>query len=202
MQTGYALLECGSVRQKNSQSILIKNLFDACVGAIGFWLFGYAFAFGDVNGGFIGSNPNLYAAAGFDNLREDHFLNWIFHFSFAATSSTIVQGALAERCQLNTYVIFSFIQTSFIYPIVVAWNWGRGWLYVLGFHDFAGATTVHVVGGTAALWGAIILGERYGKSRHDERRRTERENNIIRNSVNFEGGEFQKIMQHVNKDYR
>ena len=84
----------------------------------------------------------------------------------------------------------------------MAWNWGRGWLYVLGFHDFAGATTVHVVGGTAALWGAIILGERYGKSKHDLRRRTERENNIMRNSVNFEGGEFQKIIQHVNKDYR
>jgi Amt family ammonium transporter len=109
MQTGFAMLECGSVRQKNSQSILIKNLFDACVGAIGFWLVGYAFAFGDVNGGFIGSNPDLWAANGFNNLKEDHFLNWIFHFSYASTSATIVSGALAERCQLNTYVIFSFI---------------------------------------------------------------------------------------------
>ena len=191
MQTGYCLLECGSVRQKNSQSILIKCLFDACVGAIGFWLIGYSLAFGNVNGGFIGgSDAKYYAGSGFENLRDDHFLNWIFHFSFAATSSTIVSGALSERCQLNTYIIFSFIQTTIIYPIVVAWTWGRGWLYTLGFQDFAGTTVVHVVGGTAALWGAIILGERYGKSKADEKRRTLRENNIIRNSVNFETGEF------------
>lgn len=108
MQTGFALLECGSVRQKNSQSILIKNLFDACVGAIGFWLVGYSFAFGNVNGGFIGSDPNMYAAAGFDNEKRDNYLNWLFHFAYASTSATIISGALAERCQLNTYVIFSF----------------------------------------------------------------------------------------------
>ena len=167
MQTGYALLECGSVRQKNSSSILIKNLFDACVGALGFWLIGYGLAFGNVNGGFIGTTKYLFAASGFESVREDHYLNWIFHFSFAATSATIVSGALAERCQLNTYVIFSFLQTTIIYPIVVAWTWGRGWLFTLGFEDFAGTTVVHVVGGTAALWGAIILGERYGKSRAD-----------------------------------
>lgn len=98
MQTGFALLECGSVRQKNSQSILIKNLFDACVGAIGFWLVGYAFAFGSPNGGFIGSDPNLFAASGFENDPRDNYLNWIFHFAYASTSATIISGALAERC--------------------------------------------------------------------------------------------------------
>jgi Amt family ammonium transporter len=177
-------------------------LFDACVGAIGFWLVGYTFAFGNVNGGFIGADPNLWAANGFNNVREDHFLNWIFHFSYASTSATIVSGALAERCQLNTYVIFSFIQTSFIFPVVCAWNWGRGWLYVMGFHDFAGSATVHLVGGTAAFWGAWIIGERYGKAKQRDAKKKNEENNILRNSVNFEAGEFQKIMDHVNKDYR
>jgi Amt family ammonium transporter len=77
---------------------LIKNLFDACIGAIGYWLVGYAFSFGNVNGGFIGTDSNLFAASGFENVREDHYLNWIFHLSYASTSATIVSGALAERC--------------------------------------------------------------------------------------------------------
>ena len=135
------------------------------MGAIGFWLFGYAWAFGDVNGGFIGSSNNLYAASGFDNVPEDHFLNWTFRFSYVANSATITAGALAERCQLYTYIIFSFIQTSFIFPVTMAWTWGRGWLYVMGFHDFAGTCIVHVLGGAAAFWGAWILGERYGKAK-------------------------------------
>jgi Amt family ammonium transporter len=96
MQCGFALLECGSVRQKNSTSILIKNLFDACVGCIGFWLVGYAFAFGDVKS-FIGGSPDFFASSGFEKMPEDHYLLWIFHFAFASTSATIVSGSLAER---------------------------------------------------------------------------------------------------------
>jgi Amt family ammonium transporter len=164
MQTGFALLECGSVRQKNSSSILIKNLFDACIGSIGFWLVGYAFAFGDVKQ-FIGGSPDYFASSGFEKLPEDNYLLWIFHFSFASTSASIVSGSLAERCQLNSYIIYSFLQTSFIYPVVVAWTWGGGWLTQMGFHDFAGVSTIHMVGGCAGLVGASILGERYGKDK-------------------------------------
>ena len=97
MQLGFALVECGSVRQKNANSILIKNLFDACVGCIGWWLLGFGFAFGDVNGGFIGTNKYYFAAYGFEKVSEDLYMSWIFHFAFAATSATIVSGALAER---------------------------------------------------------------------------------------------------------
>lgn len=165
MQCGFALLECGSVRQKNATSILIKNLFDACVGCIGFWLVGYAFAFGDVKS-FIGGSPDFFASSGFEKMPEDHYLLWIFHFAFASTSATIVSGSLAERTQLNTYILFSFLLTSFIYPVVAAWNWGGGWLQQRGFHDFAGVTTIHLVGGTAGLCGAAILGERLGKEKH------------------------------------
>ena len=96
MQAGFALLECGMVRAKNSTSILIKNLFDACVGSIAFWLFGYAFAFGDV-GLFIGGSPDFFAGIGFEKVPEDHYLLWIFHFAFASLSATIVSGSLAER---------------------------------------------------------------------------------------------------------
>jgi Amt family ammonium transporter len=104
MQSGFALVECGSVRAKNSRNILIKNLFDACIGAIAFWCLGYGFAFGDVNGGFIGSDNKYFAASGFETkvsgkfvLEDDHYVLWMFQFSFAATAATIVSGSLAER---------------------------------------------------------------------------------------------------------
>ena len=97
MQLGFALLECGQVRQKNANSVLIKNLFDACVGCIGWWLFGFAFAFGRVDGGFIGFNKAFFATNDLESFPEDYYLSWVFHFAFAATSATIVAGALAER---------------------------------------------------------------------------------------------------------
>jgi Amt family ammonium transporter len=97
MQLGFAMLECGSIRQKNANSILIKNLFDACVGCIAWWLIGFAFAFGNVNGGFIGYDINFFASNGLEDLPQDYYLSWVFHFAFACTSATIVSGALAER---------------------------------------------------------------------------------------------------------
>jgi ammonium transporter, Amt family len=99
MQAGFAMVEVGSVRQKNAHNILIKNLFDAVAGAIAFWLVGYGFAFGQrgEKGGFIGDDPQLFAASGFDDTEFNHYLQWIFQFSFAATSTTIVSGSLAER---------------------------------------------------------------------------------------------------------
>jgi ammonium transporter, Amt family len=181
MQAGFALVETGCVRQKNAQSILIKNVFDSAVGCVGFYLIGYAFAFGNVNY-FIGYGPKYFAASGFSELAFDNYKWWIFQYSFAATSATIVSGSLAERCQLTTYICFSFFMTSFIYPVVVAWvwavevqddgtqtGWGTGWLKNLGYVDFAGSSVVHVVGGICALWGAKILGPRYGKEKEVER---------------------------------
>jgi Amt family ammonium transporter len=113
-------------------------------------------------------------------MAYDNYKWWIFQYSFAATSATIVSGSLAERCQLTTYICFSFFMTSFIYPVVVAWvwavdelddgtktGWGTGWLKNLGYVDFAGSSVVHVVGGICALWGAKILGPRYGKEKED-----------------------------------
>lgn len=164
MQAGFALVEVGSVRHKNTRVTLIKNMFDACFGTIGFWLIGYGFAMGDVKA-FIGGNGNFFASSGFEEISKDQYLIFIWQFAFASTSSTIVSGSLAERCQIYTYIGFSFLLTSFIYPVVVAWNWGGGWLYQRGFHDFAGVTTVHMVGGAAALCGAYMLGERIGKSK-------------------------------------
>lgn len=182
MQAGFALVETGSVRHKNAQSILIKNVFDSAIGCIGFYLIGYAFAFGNVHS-FMGFDSKYFAVSGFWEMEMDNYKWWIFQYSFAATAATIVSGALAERCQLTTYICFSFFMTSFIYPVVVAWvwavnpnsegmdtGWGNGWLNHLGYIDFAGSSVVHVVGGTCALWGAKILGERYGKDKERIRR--------------------------------
>lgn len=96
MQCGFALLQCGSLRQKNSTYILIENLFNACVGCLGFWLIGYAFAFGDVKD-FIGGSPDFFASAGFEKIPEDHYLLWVFHWAFACFAANIVSGSIAER---------------------------------------------------------------------------------------------------------
>ena len=108
----------------------MKNLFDACAGCIGWWLVGYGFAYGNVMAnGFIGGDGWFFAASGFEKQKDDHYLNFIFQFSFAATAASIVAGSLAERTQLITYICFSFMMTSFIYPVVVAWVWAEGgWL--------------------------------------------------------------------------
>ena len=199
MQCGFALVECGSVRQKNSTSILIKNMFDTCVGSIGFWLVGYAFAFGDVKN-FIGGSPDYFASSGFEQMPEDHYLLWIFECAFSTTAASIVSGSLAERCQLTSYVLFSFLLTSFIYPVGAAWNWGGGWLEQRGFHDFAGVTTIHMVGGVCGFCGAAILGERLGMERYRQKQRDQTEeqkfNQIFQNSK-----EYKKVINHVNKDY-
>ena len=95
---GFALLECGSVRAKSAKSILIKNMFDAVVGFVGFWLIGYSLAYGDVKYFIGGGDPNYYATNGFENIEADKYLDWIFQAAFAATAATIVSGSLAERC--------------------------------------------------------------------------------------------------------
>ena len=121
MQAGFALVENGTVRKKNSSNILIKNMFDACAGAMAFWLVGYGFAYGTVDGkaNFINYGGWAFASSGFKNEEDNHYLGWCFQFSFAATAATIVSGSLAERTQLIAYFIFSFLMTAFIYPVVV-----------------------------------------------------------------------------------
>ena len=156
-------MENGSVRSKNSKNILIKNMFDVCIGAILFWIIGYSFAFGEKPSGFIGGDSVTIFGQGFDQARDkDHYAIWIFQFSFAATASTIVSGSLAERTMLPTYIIFSALMTGFIYPTIVAWTWGEGWLFKLGFTDFAGCGIVHMTGGVAGFFGTMVLGPRIG----------------------------------------
>jgi ammonium transporter, Amt family len=158
MQLGFSFLEVGSVSIKNTSNILIKNQFDTFVGAIGFYLIGFAFM-NNANGGVIGDGSFFFCM----NLTREEFRRWIFQFSFCTTSATIVSGSLAERVFCDTYIIFSFLMAAFIFPVASSWLWGHGWLYDLGFKDFAGAGMVHSLGGMGGLVGTMILGPRYGK---------------------------------------
>lgn len=157
MQAGFTLVESGFTRSKNVINIVMKNLMDLAIGSLAFWLFGYTLMYGESIGSFMGS-PSL-----FYNVREDMH-NLFFQTVFCATASTIVSGAVAERTKFSSYVIFSLIMTTLIYPISGHWVWqGDGWLTDLGFIDFAGSTVVHSVGGWAALVMAALVGPRIGK---------------------------------------
>jgi ammonium transporter, Amt family len=162
MQAGFALVEAGFTRSKNTTNILFKNLMDFCIGTIVFWLIGYGLMFGTGNG-FIGafelfSKTDHGAAVNLPNLAF-----FFFQLVFAATSATIVSGAMAERTKFKSYLIYSAVISLVIYPISGHWIWGGGWLSQLSFHDFAGSTVVHSVGGWLSLAGAFILGPRIGK---------------------------------------
>ncbi|KAL9955945.1 hypothetical protein ACROYT_G037351 [Oculina patagonica] len=171
MQTGFAFLEAGSVRSKNTTNILIKNFLDVFIGAVAYWLVGYAFAFGADSNGFIGHK--YFALA---DLPIDKYSHWFFHFVFAATAATIVSGAMAERTEFKAYLMYSVFLTGFVYPTVTHWAWDEnGWLYAgleyttdnvtmaVTYQDFAGSGVVHVVGGTVALVGAAVVGPRIEK---------------------------------------
>jgi Amt family ammonium transporter len=162
MQAGFALVEAGFTRSKNTTNILFKNLMDFVIGTIAFWLIGFGLMFGSNNGWF--GTIDLFSQ---DSYRTDMpdmaFL--IFQTVFAATAATIVSGAMAERTKFNAYLIYSAVISLAIYPISGHWAWGGGWLSQLTvpFHDFAGSSVVHMVGGTAAFVGALVLGPRIGK---------------------------------------
>lgn len=129
MQAGFVLIECGSVRKKNSSAIIIKNVFDSTCGCITFWLIGYSFAFGSTEeSSFIGGKREYYASSGFYKLPEDNFTNFLFQFSFANTCATIVSGCLAERVRVDVYIASSILMSALVYPIVAHWTWGNGWL--------------------------------------------------------------------------
>ena len=163
MQAGFAILESGFVRQKNTQNILLKNGLDVCIGTILWWLIGYGFAYGKDENNFIGNS--LYINNGFEN--TNHYRDWLFQWAFANTAATIVSGSLAERTKIAGYFIFSIFMTAFIYPVVVHWTWGGGWLSDFEFIDFAGSGIVHTVGGVAGLVGTIILGKRIERFEKD-----------------------------------
>ncbi|MGD9557657.1 MAG: ammonium transporter, partial [Mangrovibacterium sp.] len=162
MQAGFAMVETGFTRHKNTVNILSKNLIDFAFGSILFWVIGFSLMFGLDQAGFIGM-PDLFFSNGWEgSIPAEAFL--IFQTVFAATAATIVSGAVAERIEFKSYLIYSIIITAVIYPISGHWVWGGGWLSQMAtpFHDFAGSTVVHSVGGWIALAGASVLGPRIG----------------------------------------
>lgn len=163
MQAGFAFVEAGFTRSKNTVNILYKNLMDFAVGSIIFWVLGFGLMFGADISGIIGT-PDLFFKNGWTGgIPAEAFL--IFQTVFAATAATIVSGSMAERTEFKSYLIYSLIISAVIYPVSGHWIWGGGWLSQLStpFVDFAGSTVVHMVGGMIALTGAIALGPRLGK---------------------------------------
>ena len=156
MQIGFAMYETGSIRAKNSSNILLKSCVDIFTGVIAFFLCGFGMM-NNLNGGMIGTGP---FAGQFTNSKD--FINFLFSYSFCATSTTIVSGALAERVHIGAYIGYSLIMTTFIYPIGAGWAWGGGWLQNIGFLDFSGSGVVHLVGGVSGLVGTWICGPRLG----------------------------------------
>merc|ERR1719258_791302 len=180
MHAGFAMLECGCCRAGFSQSVLEKNLLNCCVSTLGWWLFCWGFAYGDVpENGFIGRSEFASVGTTFMEFGDDGVitnvlnengssgnLNWFFQWAFCMTSATIISGAMAERLYLSGYIFFCFIMCAFIYPVVVAWTWScAGWLnYVgAGYMDFAGCGIVHMCGGVGGLVGTAIMGPRKGR---------------------------------------
>lgn len=161
MQMGFASVEAGFTRSKNTANILMKNLLDFCFGSLLFWLFGFRIMFGaDAFAGLI-ADPFALGSAVPSNIPQTAFL--IFQTMFCATTATIISGAMAERTQFRAYLVYCIFISAFIYPISGHWTWGGGWLSALGFHDFAGSAVVHSAGGWLALVGAAMVGPRIGK---------------------------------------
>ena len=165
MQAGFGMVEAGFTRAKNACNILMKNFLDFCMATLGFLIFGYALMFGDGNGLFGTSGWCLIGAKSGAEIPLLAFL--LFQTVFCGAAATIVAGGMAERMRFQAYLIYSFLISALVYPIVGHWVWGGGWLSGLGFADFAGSTVVHQVGGWAALVGTIMLKPRVGKFNKD-----------------------------------
>jgi len=175
MQTGFAMLCAGSVRQKNAKNIMLKNLLDACGGALGFYTVGYGFAFGGADS----ENVNFIGNSNFALRGDVNFSFFFFQFAFAATAATIVAGTVAERCKMAAYLCYSVFLSAFVYPVVVRSIWDvHGFLSAFridgelvrgtGVIDFAGSGVVHLTGGMTALLAAIVLGPRRGRFYDDD----------------------------------
>ena len=161
MQAGFAMVEAGFTRVKNTGNIIMKNLMDFCIGTVVFILIGGALLLGENTlAGFCGRVDWQIIT----NYAEFDWASWIFNLVFCATTATIVSGAMAERTKFLSYCVYSAVISAVVYPIEAHWIWGPdGWLTSMGFHDYAGSCAIHMVGGIAALIGAIILGPRIGK---------------------------------------
>ncbi|MFA6831092.1 MAG: ammonium transporter, partial [Bacteroidaceae bacterium] len=160
MQPGFAFVEAGFTRAKNTANILMKNFVDFMIGSFLYWFIGFGIMFG--TGTYFGM-PNFFSIDFFEATNIPKEASLIFQTVFCATAATIVSGAMAERTKFSMYIVFSVLITSLIYPISGHWVWGGGWLSDLGFHDFAGSTVVHACGGVMAFVGTWILGPRMGK---------------------------------------
>ena len=162
MACGFAMLESGMVTSKSVSVICAKNIGLISISGIMFWMFGYNLAYGIPEGGYIGSFIPWSDSSAVDTGYSDGS-DWYFQMVFCATTVSIVSGTLAERIKLWPFFLFAAILSGILYPIVMGWQWGGGWLASIGFSDFAGSTLVHSTGGAAALAGAIILGPRLGR---------------------------------------
>ncbi len=180
MQIGFGMVESGMIRAKNTTNVLMKNLVDFCFALFGFYLFGYALMYGS-DGAIVGTSGwfMMGVETPVDGLPLPAF--WLFQVVFAGTAATIASGAMAERMRFAAYLVYAFAICAFVYPVVGHWVWGGGWLSGLGFHDFAGSTVVHGVGGVTALVGAKMLGPRIGRFNPD-------------GSPNFIGGHSMPLM--------
>jgi len=172
MQAGFALVEAGLTRSKNVANIMAKNIADMCIGVLAFYAVGYAFAYGDGGGWFIGGNSYFLSGSSLFEITDglSGATDFFFQVVFAATAVTIASGAMAGRTKFSAYLLFSALMTAFIYPVVVHWTWGGGliaehinWGSALSYSDFAGSGIVHLTGGVAAFMGAKALGPRIGK---------------------------------------
>ncbi|MEM7396439.1 MAG: ammonium transporter, partial [Verrucomicrobiota bacterium] len=172
MHLGFATLESGLTRAKNTVNILFKNTGIIAIGILTYFICGFNLMYpGFDDGGMgvvgfagFGLNPGEgYSPIAYAGGAYSYWTDFLFQAMFAATAATIVSGAVAERIKLSSFLIFSVLYVGIVYPIYGSWKWGLGWLNTKGFHDFAGSTIVHSVGGWAALIGAIMLGPRIGK---------------------------------------
>ncbi|MBQ9891164.1 MAG: ammonium transporter [Firmicutes bacterium] len=189
MQAGFAMVETGFTRAKNAGNIIMKNLMDFCIGTVVFSLLGYSLMMGeDAFFGLIGI-PNLelfthfkeFIASPADGFTDASY--FVFNLVFCATTATIVSGAMAERTKFSAYCVYSGVISLLIYPIEAHWIWGGGWLSKLGFHDYAGSCAIHMVGGIAALIGAMLLGPRIGKYVTDKNGKVTKVNAIPGHSI-------------------
>ena len=156
MQLGFIMLEVGTIRTKNSRNIIYKNMVDAFVCAVTFYFVGYRNYVGGA-GGLLGSGS--FFDAGY---TDSDYRSWVIGYCFCSTTCTAVSGALAERTFLDTYIFFTFIMSSLVYPVLACWVWGGGWLQQMGFKDHGGSGVVHMTAGFAGMIGAYILGPRLG----------------------------------------
>ena len=165
MQAGFGMVEAGFIRAKNTCNILTKNFLDFCMASLGFFVVGYALMFGEGNG-FIGTKGWMLIGLGDTVGTLPLFAFWLFQAAFCGAAATIVAGGMAERMNFKAYLIYSFLISAIVYPIIGHWVWGGGWLSKMGFFDFAGSTVVHTTGGIAALVGTLMLRPALRQIRH------------------------------------